>query len=261
MHGQESVELNYLGIGSLEEVNLHSKDAGSNLSHVRGTDHSTVLHDRVGTYGSGLRGNNTLGHIITVDLHSVDVSNNSEAVVDLNLDSSKVGNTSKGVPEVLGTHSRLSRSSSDHIGPSLIIERSTIPSGGGTGGILPSRTLVDRSIQGELNSLLSILNHHSLEDDVVVNALNTDPSSITPRVGKGVQHLKSVLVVGSSVQAQLNITDGVVLQGGGCVKFSGSRENLERLMSSIGLGDLGDLSVDLIRTTGDALSRNDSNYA
>ena len=62
-----------------------------------------VSQSSIASRGRGRRSNLSRGHVVSVDLDSVDVGDHSELVLELHIDGSHVVHTREGFAEVLGS--------------------------------------------------------------------------------------------------------------------------------------------------------------
>ena len=147
----------------------------------------------------------TRRHVVTEDLHSVDVGHNTVRVQELSVNSSHSRHAGERLAEVHGTHRLLRARTSNERGPRTIGEVGSVPSTLEGAGELPFGILVDGRIEREIHRFFSLIGHNVLQNSVVVDVLDLNPSTIIPGITT-VLHGKRVDAVRSSRQAHLKGT-------------------------------------------------------
>ena len=107
----------------------------------------------------------------------------------------------------------------------------------------PLTTLGNGRIQSEVVGFLSLLRHQFLENGVVVDILDGNPSAVGPRVVTRIHQLQRVDVIRGCSQAHLEGTLLVIDQGRRSEEHRRSRRNAEGLFRRPAGGLLDDLSV------------------
>lgn len=94
-------------------------------------------------------------HVITIYFRSVDVGNDTVAILELHLDGSHSRNTSELLAEVLRSRRRSRSHTQSNFRPSTVSEVVVSPVSSVVVRELPDSVLVDRRVQREGNILLS----------------------------------------------------------------------------------------------------------
>ena len=178
---QEGVEV-HVGGGLLREVNLHGQHRLRVLDLRAGTHHGAIGSGGVAASGGSGGSDGSVGHVIREDLHTVDVGDDTAVVEEARVVGSHVGNTGEGLAVVLGARSRSSHRTQRDGGPGAVVVGVLSPGAGSRGGHLPLRVLHDGVVQRKVVGFLPRSNHHVLEDDVVVDTTDFNPSTVGPRI-------------------------------------------------------------------------------
>ena len=210
--GEEGVEFN-VTLSSVSEVKLHSQDRRGSLSNRGRAEHSVIVSNSVRSRSHRSLTHVTRRHVVTEDLHSVDVGHNTVRVQELSVNSSHSRHAGERLAEVHGTRRLLRGRASNERGPRTIGEVGSVPSTLEGAGELPFGILVDGRIEREIHRFFSLIGHNVLQNSVVVDVLDLNPSTIGPGIIT-VLHGKRIYAVRSSRQAHLKGTFLIIDQIG-----------------------------------------------
>ena len=258
----EGVEVHSVLRGEVGEVQLHRQHVVLSLHLGSGTNHAAIVvgfvASRTESRGSGV----AIGHIVAEHLHTVDVSNDTELVIQLQLVGSHAGNAIERFTEVLGASNRRSRAESHRI-PIRFGEGLAIPTRSnsrGSGGHFPLRSLHYRVVEGKRVILLSVIGHERLQHRVPVDAGNTHPGASTPRITSSVQQLEGVLAIRGGRKAELIRALFAISKCSTRLQYSRTRQNLVRFFGSSGAALFRNSDVDLSAVTRQ-LTENSADYS
>ena len=207
--GKKGVELDgrRLGVG---EVELHRQHAAGGLRDRRRANDSVVGIGTVASCGRSRGRDRSIGHVVSVDLDSVDVGDHSELVLELHINGSHAVHAREGLAEKLRSRGSLGGRSESDSRPVVVTEAGILPVSRGRIRVLPGSTVTDGGVQRELDLFQPLLNHHALVHHVAVNTVEFNISQVTPSITSRILHSQRVDGVGGGSQTGLDSTDTVV---------------------------------------------------
>ena len=244
--GKKGVELDGGGGDGSSEVDLHRQHAAGGLRDRRRANDSVVGIGTVASCGRSRGRDRSIGHVVSVDLDSVDVGDHSELVLELHINGSHAVHAREGLAEKLRSRGSLGGRSESDSRPVVVTEAGILPVSRSRSCVLPGSTVTDGGVQRELDLFQPLLNHHALVHHVAMNTVEFNISQVTPSITSRILHSQRVDGVGGGSQTGLDSTDLVVGERRGSIKGSVTITDLERLLISPTTRLLDDLQVILV---------------
>ena len=132
------------------EVQFHSQNRFHLLDFVCRTKHTPILQSSISLCRESAGGRLPLRHVIAVDLHAIDVGNDSMGVAETNLVGTDVRSAIEYLAEVLRACRLNGGLSENHLLPVAIVEVKLFPLDSKLVGEGAAIALVDRRVQNKL---------------------------------------------------------------------------------------------------------------
>lgn len=188
-----------------------------------------ILLDQVHAQRAGAGTHGALGHVVAVELHSVDVSHDAVLVVEMRLIRRHVERADKLLVIILCVHNRFSRSAESNEFPVTVVNSDQCPSRRDIGpGVVssPFFILVDGVVEGKSIILFPLGRHMAFEYYIAIQTGCTQPGRRTPIVSRSINKAKRVLTVRRCGKAILVDALFVIGKGSACGQNKRSRKNL-----------------------------------
>ena len=225
-------------------MELHRQNQSRRLHNERRTQNAVPVGGAVAR--RCLRGIGRLSswHVVAIDLHSVDVTDDAHAVKEHESDGSHARNSREVLAEVYGLDWR-EGGSDDGRRPGFIVEGEVFPLAAERGGVRPRDSLRNRSVERHVVGFLVAGHHECPQHDGFVDIGEGDPGGVGPDIirvfegecvdgsgGHGHTHFKRLYAV--TVQRRRGVNDRSI-----------GRER-ERLMRSIGPAGFPDADIGFV---------------
>ena len=215
--GEEGIEVDGLLVIGFCEMQFHSQNRFYLLDFFCRANHAAILQRRVTRRGESGSGWLPLGHVVAVDLHTVDIGNDSMGVAKTDLVGTDVSGTIENLAEVLRARRLNGGLPENQLLPLAVIEVKLSPSAREFVGKGPAVPLVDRGIQNEVG--LS-KRSRGFQNHVSVDAIQLNPRSTSPFVVIRTTHRQQVSVIIIRLEARLHNTRFVVKKLGRIEKIA-----------------------------------------